>query len=308
MLLTHFLLVALGALGLYAGGEFLVRNASRLARATGMSPLVVGLTVVAFGTSSPELATTLTAAVEGSPGAALGNVVGSNIANLGLVLGLAAMLYPLRTCVRFLRREVPFMIGTGVLLVFLLANDALGRLAGLFLILLLGAYLWALLRGGAAETEEAHDGGSGPIGFSLGGVTIGVVLLVAGAYALVDGALDLARALEVPEQVIGLSLVAVGGSLPELGGTLVAAFRRHGGIVLGNLIGSNVFNVLFVLGTTVLVRPLSVSPGAFTVDLLVMLGLSLLALPLFLTGRRLGRREGAVLLGVYLAYVGFLYG
>ncbi|HSK85127.1 MAG TPA: calcium/sodium antiporter [Rubrobacter sp.] len=311
--MIDFLLIALGVLGLYVGGEFLVRNASRLAKAKGMSPLVVGLTVVAFGTSSPELATTLTAAVEGSPGAALGNVVGSNSANLGLVLGLAALLYPLGTSVRFLRQEVPFMIGTGVLLVALLANGTLGRAAGLFLVLLLGAYLWALLRGGTAEAEEpeepeqADDGDSNPIGVSLAGVALGVVLLVAGAYALVEGALDLARAFEVPERVIGLTLVAVGGSLPELGGTLVAALRRQGDIVLGNLVGSNVFNVLFVLGITALVRPLSVSPGAFTLDLLVMLALSLMALPLLLTGRRLGRREGALLLGVYLAYVGFLY-
>ena len=306
--MISLLLVALGTLLLYAGGEFLVRNAGSLARAMGMSSLTVGLTVVAFGTSSPELATTLAAALDGSPGAALGNVVGSNSANLGLVLGLAALLYPLRTRVRFLRREVPFMIASGALLALLVAIGALGRAAGLVLVVLLVAYLWALVRGGAGEPEEADEGDSNSLVNSLAGVSLGVILLVAGAYALVEGALDLARAFEVPERVIGLTLVAVGGSLPELGGTLVAALRRQGGIVLGNLVGSNILNVLFVLGTTALVRPLSVSPGAFTVDLLVMLGFSLLALPLLFTGRRLGRREGAVLLGAYLVYVGFLYG
>jgi cation:H+ antiporter len=309
--LIGFLLAALGALLLYAGGEFLVRNASHLARVMGMSALTVGLTVVALGTSSPELATSVAAALEGSPGTALGNVVGSNSANMGLVLGLTALLYPLRTRVSFLRREVPFMIATGALLTLLVAIGALGSAAGLLLVLLLVAYLWALLGGAAAEplqTEEADEGGPKPVGVSLAGVALGVVLLVAGAYSLVEGALDLARALEVPERVIGLTLVALGGSLPELGGTLVAPLRRQGDLALGNLVGSNILNVLFVLGTTVLVRPLSVSPGAFALDLLVMLGLSTLALPLLLTGRRLGRREGAALLATYLAYVSFLYG
>jgi cation:H+ antiporter len=311
--LPNFFLVALGVLLLYLGGEFLVRNATRLAAATGMSPVVIGLTVVAFGTSSPELATTLVAAVEGSPEAAVGNAVGSNIANLGLILGLAALLYPLRTRIRFLRRELPFMIGVGALLIPLLGSGVLGRLEGLLLMLLLGVYLWVLLRSGKTDPEDEpvsreNGGGSRVAWVASLGVLAGAGLLVAGAHTLIEGAIGLARAFDVPERVVGLTLVAVGGSLPELAGCLVAALKRQGGIVLGNLVGSNVFNVLFVLGLTALVRPLSVEPGAFTVDLMVMLGLSLLALPFLFTGRRLGRREGTVLLAAYCAYVGFLYG
>ncbi len=311
--MPNFFLVAIGALLLYLGGEFLVRNATRLAAATGMSPLVIGLTVVAFGTSSPELATTLIAAVEGSPETALGNAIGSNIANLGLILGLAALLYPLRTRTRFLRRELPFMIGVGALLIPLLASGALGRGGGLLLMLLLGIYLWSILQGGAADAEDErfsrkNGGGSGVAWVASLGILAGAGLLVAGAHTLLEGAIGIARAFDVPERVVGLTLVAVGGSLPELAGCLVASLKRQGGIVLGNLVGSNILNILFVLGLTALVRPLAVPPGAFTGDLLVMLGLSFLVLPFLVTGRRLGRREGAVLLGAYCAYVGFLYG
>ncbi len=310
--MLNLFLIALGALLLYLGGEFLVRNATRLAAAMGTSPVVIGLTVVAFGTSSPELATTLTAAVGGSPEAALGNAVGSNIANLGLVLGLTALLYPLRTRMRFIRRELPFMIGVGALLVPLLGSGVLGRLEGLLLLFLLGAYLWVLLGSGKAdanhETVSQENGGESRLTWVTPvGVLAGAGLLVVGAHTLIEGALGLARAFDVPERVVGLTLIAVGGSLPELAGCLVAALRRQGGIVLGNLVGSNVLNVLFVLGLTALVRPLSVSPEDFTVDLLVMVGLSLLALPFLFTGRRLGRREGTVLLAAYCAYVGFLY-
>ncbi len=307
-------LIMLGAALLYVGGEVLVKNATRLARAVGVSPLTVGLTVVAFCTSSPELATTLAAALEGSPDTALGNVVGSNSANLGLVLGLTALLYPLRTRVRFLRREVPFMIGTGVLLLLLVGSGILGRPSGALLLSLLGLYLLVLLRSGdhaEAEdepAEEKDEAGTVKTWKALAGVALGIGLLVGGAHALIEGAVSLAHAFDVPERVIGLTLVAFGGSLPELAGSLVAAFKREGDLILGNLIGSNVFNVLFVLGATAAVRPLAVSAEAFLPDLLVMLGLSLLVLLFLITGRRLGRREALILVGAYATYVVLLFG
>jgi cation:H+ antiporter len=307
-------LIMLGAALLYVGGEVLVKNATRLARAAGVSPLTVGLTVVAFCTSSPELVTTLAAALEGSPDTALGNVVGSNSANLGLVLGLTALLYPLRTRVRFLRREVPFMIGTGVLLLLLVGSGILGRLSGALLLSLLGLYLLVLLRSGDhAEAEgepagEENEAGTVKTWRTLAGVALGIGLLVGGAHILIEGAVSLAHAFDVPERVIGLTLVAFGGSLPELAGSLVAAFKREGDLILGNLIGSNVFNVLFVLGATAAVRPLAVSAEAFLPDLLVMLGLSLLVLLFLITGRRLGRREALILVGAYATYVVLLFG
>ncbi len=307
-------LVTLGASLLYLGGEVLVKNATRLAHTMGVSSLTVGLTVVAFCTSSPELATTLAAALEGSPDTALGNVVGSNSANLGLVLGLTALLYPLRTRVRFLRREVPFMIGTGVLLLLLVSSGVLGRMSGALLLSLLGLYLLVLLRSSdhaEAEdepAEEKDEARTAKIWKALAGVVLGICLLAGGAHTLIEGAVSLAYAFDVPERVIGLTLVALGGSLPELAGSLVAAFKREGDIILGNLVGSNVFNVLFALGATAVVRPLAVSTEAFLPDLLVMLGLSFLVLPFLITGRRLGRREAVILVGAYATYVVLLFG
>ena len=309
-----FLLITLGALLLYVGGEFLVNNATSLARAMGVSSLTVGLTVVALCTSSPELVTTLVAALEGSPDTALGNVVGSNIANLGLVLGLTALLYPLRARVRFLRREVPFMIGTGALLLLLVGSSMLGRMSGVLLLSILGLYLIVLLQSSdhaEAENEPAEEkdqAGTAKIRKALAGIVLGIGLLAGGAHTLIEGAVNLAYAFDIPERVIGLTLVAFGGSLPELAGSLVAAFKDEKNIILGNLIGSNIFNVLFVLGATAMISPLEVSTEAFLPDLLVMLGLSFLVLPFLITGRRLGRREALILVGAYTTYVVLLFG
>ncbi len=308
-----WVLLVLGILLLYLGGETLVRNATRLARALGISPLVVGLTVVAFGTSAPELAATVTAALKGAPGVALGNVVGSNIANLGLILGLAALISPLRTTARFLRREVPFMLGVSVLMFGLVQDGMVTRANAAVLLLLLGVYLTYLLREEReppeveAEFVEAYGADRVPVWRGLLGVGAGVGLLVLGADALVEGAVALARGFGVSERVIGLTVVAVGTSLPELASALVAALRRESDIVLGNLVGSNVFNVLAILGVTALVRPVPVQTGAVQLDLGVMLGLSVLVWPFLYTGYRLGRREGAALLLAYLGYVILLY-
>lgn len=307
-----YLLIALGIALLYVGGELLVRHASRLATAYRVSPLVIGLTVVAFGTSAPELATSLLAAVRGSAEIALGNVIGSNSANIGLILGLTALIYPLTTQARFVRREVPFMIGVGVLLVVILANGVVGRPEGALLLGLLALYLGVLLRGGERpDVEQAFAQAYGdkavrPVWAMLGAL-LGLSLLVGGAQALVEGAVSLARTLGVSERVIGLTLVAVGTSLPELASSLIAALRRESDIVLGNLIGSNIFNVLGILGVTALAAPLALPLAAVRLDLLVMLGFSLLVLPFLATGLRLGRREGAVLLIAYAAYVAVLY-
>lgn len=308
-----WLWVALGVTLLYFGGELLVRHAVALARRLGMSPLVVGLTVVAFGTSAPELAATLAAALRGNPQVAYGNVIGSNIANLSLVLGLAALVHPLRTQARFIRREMPFLLIVSLVLYYVVSDGWIGRLEGFLLFAGLIAYLTYLLR----EKEEIPDveaefaaeyARSGPaVWVSLLGVAAGVALLTVGASALVEGAATLARAWGVADRVVGLTVVALGTSLPELASALVAARKGESDLVLGNLVGSNIFNVFAILGITAMVRPVQPDGPGVLVDLAVMLGLVLLAWPFLYTGLRLGRREGAVLLLVYLVYVRYLF-
>lgn len=300
--------ISLGIVLLYVGGESLVSGATSLARASGLRPAVIGLTVVAFGTSAPELAATLAAAFKDAPEIAFGNVVGSNIANLGLILGIAALIQPLQADASFLRREVPFMIGTTVAMVFLVYNDHVGRLEGTILFGSLLVYVWVLLRDGQSEPAAHRPRGTDHKGVAagLGRAALGVLLLVLGARALVDGAVGIATAFGVDERVIGLTLVALGTSLPELASVIVAATRNEGDLILGNLVGSNIFNVLCILGLTSLVRPLTVDAGAAIIDLLVMLVFSVAVWP-FLFGRRIGRKRGAVLLGGYLLYVAWLF-
>ena len=300
-------LILAGVALLYLGGELLVQNAVRLARGLGTSPLVVGLTVVAFGTSAPELAASLAAAIGGAPEVAYGNVVGSNAANLGLVLALAALLRPVPARARFLRRELPFMAaGTG-LLIAVAADGRVSRIEGGFLLLLLFLYLFVLLQDREPPEVEAEFAGEYPsAGGRVGGrlllVAFGVLLLTLGAHALVAGAVAGARALGVGERFLGLSVVAVGTGLPELAAALVAARRGEGDVLLGNLVGSNVFNLLGVLGAVALVRPLSLAgpPGP---ELWGLVALTLVAWRFLWTGMRLGRREGVALLAGYLAWL-----
>ena len=299
--------IVLGVALLYFGGNLLVDNASLLARRWGVSSLVIGLTVVALGTSAPELAASVTAALRGVPELALGNVIGSNIANLALILGVTALIYPLQTQKGFLRRELLVMIGAAALLPLLLLDGTLSRVDGCLLLVGLGGYLWSLLSRRDPVEAEAQVVGSRPSWVGTLGALLGLSLLVGGAQLLVSGATSLARSFGVPELVIGLTLVAVGTSLPELATAGVAAFRRESDIALGNVVGSNIFNVLFILGVTALVRPIHIPYRAVALNLWLMVGLSLLLLPLLLTGLRLGRREGGLLLVLYLFYVGYLY-
>ncbi len=304
-----YILVLLGIILLYLGGEFLVRNSSRLARSLGISPLVIGLTVVAFGTSSPELAATLVSAWQGIPAVAMGNVIGSNIANIGLILGFTALIYPLSTRKSFFRRELPIMIGVELLLFLGLWSGAIERYEGVILLLLLGGFLIFLVKNDSEVLDEfaEADDVAIPLWRTLAGVVLGVFFLVLGARALVEGAVDIARSFGVAERVIGLSLVALGTSLPELASSMVAAFKRETDIILGNIVGSNIFNVLAILGTTSIFYPLEVSYASVSSDLWVMLGLSLLVAPLMLRGYRMGRRGGSFLLLAYVAYIAYLF-
>lgn len=317
-------LIAVGVGLLYVGGELLVGGSTALARRLGVSPLVVGLTVVAFGTSSPELAATLVAAVRGVPEVAVGNVLGSNVANLGLILGAAALLQPLRAELTFIVREVPFMILCSALMLPLAWDGVYGRgdatllLAGL--VLYLGVLLWESRRGGLPPAEAARveaefggefgpgaDGAEKPTWRSLLEVAVGIALLAGGAQVLVEGAVGVAELFGVPEKVVGISLVALGTSLPEMAACIVAAARREADIVLGNLVGSNVFNVLAILGITSLAAPLEVSARGIGIDFWVMMAFSFALLPILGLRRRVARPEGVLLLVAYAAYIAWLY-
>ncbi len=306
--------IVIGIALLFSGGELLVRNASALARVWGLSPMVVGLTIVAFGTSSPELAASLTATLQGSPQIALGNVVGSNTANIALILGLVALVWPPTVTAHFLRREVPIMVAAAALLLVVLVGGVVGRAEGALLLVLLVAYLLLLLRRGEEKSEVREEfaqaygrAGRRSTWTAVLLVVVGLAVLVGGANVLVMGATSLARGFGLPEMVIGLTLVAVGTSLPELATSLVAAAKRQPDIALGNIVGSNIFNVLGIVGATAVTRPLRVPFEVVAIDLWVMLGFSMVLVPFLVSGSRLGRREGAVLVALYVGYVAYLY-
>ncbi|WP_027875884.1 calcium/sodium antiporter [Meiothermus cerbereus] len=313
-LVFNLLLIAGGIVLLYFGGEALVKNAVVLARTWGISSMVVGLTVVAYGTSSPELAASLAAALTGSPDVAIGNVVGSNILNILLILGVTALLAPIRAQAQFIKREVPIMIGASLLLfVFMYTGEQVGRWEGLASVVLLGLYIWFLYRSSADENPEVLDEFDQEYGQPVqtgwrtyAGLVLGLVLLGVGARLLTIGAVELARAFGVPELVIGLTIVALGTSLPEVAASITAALRREPDIALGNIVGSNVFNILGILGLTALVQPVGLPWESIQRDMWTMLAASVLLWPFLATGYRLGRREGGVFLGLYVAYVAFL--
>lgn len=312
MMITDMLIVLGGLAGLFVGGEWLVRASSRLAASFGMSPLVIGLTVVAFGTSTPELAVSLNAALGGVSDIAIGNVIGSNIANIGLILGVGGLIAVIPVHVILIRREIPLMIGMSVV-VFLMALDGeIGRLEGgaLFVGLLsFNAYL--LLEGRrehpplADERKMAEiEGIVGRInrGREMGRLVAGLALLLAGAHFTVEGAVAIARGVGISELVIGITLVAVGTSLPELVTSVVAALRSEPEIAVGNIIGSNMFNLACILALTAIVRPVPVSAGLIQIELPVMLGFSALLLP-FVLDQQLQRWQALIFL---LLYAGFI--
>ncbi len=310
-MLISILLVIAGAALLYWGGEVLVDNSIQLAKSFGVSSLVIGLTVVAFATSAPELAATITAALKGSSDMVIGNVLGSNIANLGLILGVAALIFPLHAPARFIRREVAFMVFVTILVYPLMATDSrLNWYEGLFLLIMLGIFLATQIRETGREEDEDKGAGSEelrPAWLSSLGIALGVMLLVGGAWALVTGASDIARSMGVSDRVIGLTLVALGTSLPELAAAISAARRHEADLVLGNVIGSNIFNLLCILGFTSMVRPIQVAAQAIGLDYWVVLAISVLVMVGLATQRRLVRFEGAILLAFYLGYMVYLY-
>jgi len=314
MSLMIVLLFGAGIVLLIWGADLLVRGAAHLAALAGISPLVIGLTVVAMGTSAPELAVSLRAALAGQADLTLGNVLGSNIANVLLILGFAALAAPLLVAARVLQREVPTMIGVSLLLWLLAADGTIGRLDGVLLIVLLGAFLGAAAfigrQAAAADisVQPPPDRSRWAVARNLGLIVGGLLLLVAGAQWLVEGAVTFARALGVGELLIGLTVVAVGTSLPEIATSVLASLRGEREIAVGNVVGSNILNILGVLGLTALLTPtpIVVPLGALAFDIPVLVATAVACLPIFFSGRIIARWEGALFLAYYVAYISYL--
>lgn len=321
MTLMTFVYLIAGLILLVGGAEILVRGASRLAALFGISPLVIGLTVVAFGTSAPETAVSVQSALSGKGDLAIGNVVGSNIANVLLILGLTAMVAPLIVSRQLIRLDVPLLIVAGLLVWALAANGTLGRLDGAILFAGILAYTVFMVKGSRREqrenserqTDDSHANETPPAGggswmLNLVMILAGLALLVGGSHFLVEGATTLARALGLSDLVIGLTVVAVGTSLPELATSILAAVRGERDIAVGNVIGSGLFNLLCVLGLAALVSPqsIAVSTNALVFDFPVMVAVSIACLPIFFTGYRIERWEGALFFAYYIAYTAYL--
>lgn len=319
--LVTLILFILGLGLLVVGAELLVKGASRLAVSVGISPLVIGLTVVAFGTSAPELAVSVQSAYAGQADIALGNVVGSNIFNVLLILGLSALIAPLLVSQQLVRLDVPLMIGVSVLLLLLSLDGSLSRIDGLLLSSGLVIYtVWSIRQSRKENTQiqeeyteavreaSAVGGKLRTVIINLGLIVGGLILLVLGSRWLVDGAVMIAKTLGVSELVIGLTIIAAGTSLPEVATSVIASIRGERDIAVGNVVGSNLFNILFVLGLSSILAPngIPVAPSALSFDIPVMIAVAIACLPIFFTGNVISRWEGAVFLGYYVAYTLYL--
>ncbi|MFO1146312.1 MAG: calcium/sodium antiporter [Rhodospirillales bacterium] len=312
----HYLEIAGGLVVLVLGAELLVRSSVAVARRLGISPLMIGLTLVGFGTSSPELLASMAAALKGSSGIAVGNVVGSNICNVLLILGAAALIAPLAITRAAFLRDGPVMMGVSVLLLGVCLLGEVPRWIGACLLALLMVYLVWCYRTERRDPHAAqvHEGeaalvASAPaasIALSIAGAVGGLLLLVLGAWLLVEGAMILARTFGVSETIIGLTVVAVGTSLPELATSVVAAARRQADVAFGNIIGSNIYNILGILGAVAVVQPVAIPTEIAAFDIWVMLASSALLVLFAMTGWRIVRWEGAALLAAYGLYVAWL--
>jgi cation:H+ antiporter len=317
----NLLLFVAGLAGLVLGANLLVRGASKLALSFGISPLVVGLTIVAFGTSAPEVAVSIGAVLDGKTDIAIGNVVGSNIFNVLFILGFSALITPLVVNIQLIRQEVPIMIGASLLLLALGLDGRLSFFDGAFLFVLLVAYTAFLIVQSRRETQAAKAEYDAEIQPAQAGawdarlpmqlllIGGGLVALVMGSDALVTASVAFAKQLGVSDLVIGLTIVAAGTSMPEVATSITAAIKGERDIAVGNVVGSNTFNILGCLGLSGLVSGdmgLVMAPSLLAFDIWVMLAVALACLPVFLTGRMIARWEGALFLGYYVAYVSYL--
>ena len=313
-MLFNIALLIIGLFILIIGGDSLVRGASSIALRLHMTPLVVGLTIVAFGTSAPELLISINAALSGSPDLTMGNVVGSNICNLGLVLGITLLIGPVRVRADTLRIDWPVAMGSALLLFFWVRDQLLGITEGIIFLTILVSYTFFIIRKSRIqlkrsslmeqqlELELPAEPGGNSLWKDLGLILIGSLALYFGSKWFVVGAKELAVFLGVSQRVIGITVLALGTSLPELVTAIVASFKRETDLAIGNLLGSNIFNVLSILGITSIIKEIEVNEVILNVDMLWMLGITLLILPMMLSRRRLSRVDGVILLMVYIYY------
>ncbi|UCD84357.1 MAG: calcium/sodium antiporter [Deltaproteobacteria bacterium] len=313
-MLTNIILFLLGVLILYLGAEWLVKGSVRMARLLGITPLIIGLTVVGFGTSSPELVVSMSAALKKVDDIALGNIIGSNIANIGLVLGLSALISPLKINPDILKRELPIMLLVSLVIYWMSLDLRISFIEGAFLfagIICFNALSYYSAKSGAGsakitDIESLKVEGTRKKQAFL--IALGLAGIVGGAQLMVRSAIFVARELGISELVIGLTVVALGTSLPELAASMVAAFRKESDISIGNVIGSNIFNILMVIGIVAMISPLKVSSETLKLEFPVMIIFGLALYPIMKTGLTISRIEGAILTAGYLGFVGYLFG
>jgi cation:H+ antiporter len=316
---TAIILFVGGLVLLILGAELLVRGASRLAAAFGISPLVIGLTIVAVGTASPEIAVSLQAASNGQGDLTLGNVLGSNIFNILFILGVTAILAPIVIAEQLIRKDAPIMLGVSLLALGLAIDGNMGLLDGVILLLCLTGYIVFALRQSRMESRDVQNEYAREFAekqphnmrntlFNIFFILAGLGLLVLGSRWLVDSAVVMARALGVSELVIGLTIVAVGTSLPEIATSVIAALKGESDIAVGNAVGSNIFNLLGVLGLGALLAPegITVAERVLQLDFIVMVFVAMISLPIFYIDNRISRLEGALLLGYYIFYLTYI--
>lgn len=307
-----FILIILGCVALFVGAESLVRGASKLAASIGLSPIVIGLTVVALGTSAPEMFVGIIAALQDKPDLLLGNVVGSNIANTMLILGFAALIRPLRIHAQLVRTDVPIMIGVSAIVFAMSLNQTIGRVESIALTILGILYMFFIVKSGKVQidaSEIVEENKQSSVVVNLGFIILGVALLIAGSDWLINGSTQIAKAIGISDLVIGLTVVAIGTSMPEIITSLVAAFRDESDIAVGNVVGSNISNLLLVLGLSgsVTSNPIPISDDSFYLNLPIMCATALFCFPLFLAGYRITRKEGGLMLLYYVSYLLMLY-
>ena len=306
-MITDLIYVLAGLILLYFGGESLITGSLRIAQRFKISPFVIGATVMGFGTSSPEMAVSILASFEGAPEVAVGNVIGSNIANVGLVLGLTALIVPLTIEKNRFKAESPPLLIATFLILFLIWDFTLSRWEGVLLLSGLVIYTWRTLKKDEASDIELEDevslfAGKG-IGYQIGLAFVGLALLVLGAEWMVHGAVNMARKVGISEWFIGVSIVALGTSLPEIVSSLMSARRGHGEMALGNIFGSNIFNIFMVLGVSASLHPLLIQE-AIHPDLLITTGVTCLLLLLISRRHQLNKLDGIILLLCYFSYIG----
>ena len=306
-----YVLLIVGLITLILGGEVLVKGAVNLAYRFRVSTLVVGMTIVSFGTSTPELLVSLKAALTGHPDISIGNVVGSNIANLALVLGMTALIWPIAVDRNSIRFDWPMMISASVVVFLFMLDGELVNYEGAILFIMLVSYtvflLWKSRKESKPKEDDEDHGVSGNITRDILFIAVGCVALALGADWLVDGAVEVARGFGVSDLVISVTIVAFGTSAPELITSLLAAFRQHSDISVGNLIGSNVFNICAILGITSIVTPIPINEDVLNFDFYWVLGISFIIFPMMLNNRKVSRIEGIALFLLYLAYITALF-